>query len=230
MFVTAAILLLLSYSILPTVLLRIIFKRRRGKGLQKQALFLTFDDGPSQEYTNQLLDILKRHQVKGTFFVVTEFALQNREMITRMAQEGHSIGIHSREHKSALFRGPFFLRRDFRGSLSTMAELGQTPVYYRPPWGQLNLFSFFYMKRYGLKLVLWDVMAEDWSKSATPMKIKEKLLKRVRPGSVICLHDGRGAEGAPGKTLEAVDQVIPLLREKGYDFYRLEAGYGTDVI
>ena len=74
-----------------------------------------------------------------------------------------------------------------------------------------------------LKLILWDVMAQDWSARETANSIKEKILRRVFPGAVLCLHDGRGTAGAPGRTLEALREAIPLLLEQGYVFERMDA-------
>ena len=73
-----------------------------------------------------------------------------------------------------------------------------------------------------LKLVFWDVMAQDWTADATPASIRTKLLRRVYPGAVICLHDGRGAAGAPGRTIEALRDALPQLLREGYEFKRLD--------
>ena len=80
-----------------------------------------------------------------------------------------------------------------------------------------------YIRNQKLKLILWDVMANDWSARETAKSIKEKLLRRVFPGAVVCLHDGRGAAGAPERTIEALKESIPLLLEQGYSFERMDA-------
>lgn len=219
------LLVFLLYSFLPTVLTRLAFRKIKKPHRQRKALFLTFDDGPHPEYTELLLDILKKHRVKASFFVVADFAQKNRDVIGKMIREGHTIGIHSEKHKSALLRSAFFLDRDFARSAAVMREFGQEAIYYRPPWGHLNLLTFLYLKKYGLKLVLWDVMAQDWSPTATAAGIEAKLLRRIQPGSVVCLHDGRGADGAPQRTIQALDSTIPLLQQAGYRFLRLEEGY-----
>ena len=103
-----------------------------------------------------------------------------------------------------------------------MTEYGIGQIFYRPPWGLTNLFSWYYVKKYGMKMVLWDVMAEDWEKRATAGSIHKKCMERVKDQSVICLHDGGensgGAAGAPLKTLEALKRIIPELKEEGYRF------------
>ena len=78
-----------------------------------------------------------------------------------------------------------------------------------------------------LKLIFWDVMAQDWSAKETADSICNKILRRVFPGAVICLHDGRGENGAPGRTIEALKKAIPMLKAQGYEFRRIEEKYET---
>jgi len=219
----AGILLLLSYSVVPSFGLRFWQSRRRRKGGGEKILYLTFDDGPSERYTGQILDLLKESKVKAVFFVVASFANAHQDLIKRMQEEGHMIGLHSTEHQSMLLRGYKFVYSDLAQSVFALRKLGCRPVYYRPPWGHVNLFTLMWVKKLELKLVFWDVMAEDWEESATPALIREKLVKRVFPGAVICLHDGRGADGAPGRTYEALKEAIPELIVQGYEFRGLDA-------
>lgn len=212
----AVVLFVIGYSLIPTLIYQISFHRKHLQ--EDKAIFLTFDDGPSRMYTEQLLDVLKKYKIKATFFIVAGFGAANPDIIKRMKEEGHLIGIHSAGHKSALLRGPLFMRKDFHSSMKLMESLCCQAHFYRPPWGHLNLITLYYIRKYHLQLVLWDVMAQDWKASATVPEIEEKLLRRVRGGSIICLHDGRGAKGAPGRTIAALDKSIPLLLKKGYHF------------
>lgn len=198
-------------------------KKRWREGRAEKRLYLTFDDGPSREYTGQLLCLLKQYGVRASFFVVAEFAGENPDLIEWMKDEGHLVGIHSLQHKNALLRSKRFMKNDFMQSMHTMEEIGCKVQYYRPPWGHLNLWTLFFVRYWNLKLILWDVMAEDWSAKETAGSIEKKLLRRVFPGAVICLHDGRGAAGAPGRTLEALRTSIPALLEQGYVFERMDA-------
>lgn len=212
----------LSYSILPSFVLRHCQSLSRRKKGEDKVLYLTFDDGPSEAYTETLLDLLNEYDIKASFFVVSEFARKNPRIIMRARKEGHLIGIHSVDHKNALFRGNRFAFSDLAQSILTLKELGCDVHYYRPPWGHLNLFLLHWIKKMDLKLVFWDVMAQDWAADATPSSIRRKLLGRVYPGAVICLHDGRGAPGAPGRTIEALREALPQLLREGYEFKRLD--------
>ena len=230
-YITVGIILLgasaLCYSLLPSAGLKYLWKqksRQRARGgSADRRLYLTFDDGPSSAYTGELLCLLKQYQIKASFFVVAEFARKNPDLIEWMEEEGHLVGIHSVQHKNALFRGRRFICADLRESVETLEKMGLNIRYYRPPWGHLNLWTLFYIRNQKLKLILWDVMANDWSARETAKSIKEKLLRRVFPGAVVCLHDGRGAAGAPERTIEALKESIPLLLEQGYSFERMDA-------
>lgn len=219
--------ILLCYSLMPSAGLKYLWKRNSRKrwleGRTDKRLYLTFDDGPSREYTGQLLCLLKQYRIRASFFVVAEFARENPDLIEWMMEEGHLVGMHSVQHKNALLRGRNFIREDFTQSMKTMEGMGCKAEYYRPPWGHLNLWTLFFVRYWNLKLILWDVMAEDWSAKETAASIERKLLRRVFPGAVICLHDGRGAAGAPGRTLEALGSSIPALLEQGYVFERMDA-------
>ena len=111
--------------------------------------------------------------------------------------------------------------------MRTAAEqLGVPFTWYRPPWGHATAATCYEIRRYGLRLVMWDVMCEDWQRSATPEGIAHKLLERIHPGAVICLHDSGGAPGAPAHTLAALKIALPQLLDRGYEFVKVD-GTGT---
>lgn len=187
-----------------------------------QAVLLTFDDGPDPRYTGRILDILREHDARAVFFVVAGQARLHPELIERMRREGHAVGLHSLNHLSAWSLTPCAVRRDFEESLSILRRLGCNVRYYRPPWGQVNLFSLREAERHGLTMVLWTVMAQDWEKDSTAERILRRLDERVKSGSVICLHDGGAdagaAPGAPEETVRALPAFLRSAREMGYRF------------
>ena len=216
------IIFVLIYFLIPTCLSKLIYKIKRTK--QGKTIFLTFDDGPSI-YTNKLLDILKKYNVQASFFCVGNFAKQNKDIIKREVEENHLIGLHSLNHTNACLMGIKKTNNDFDQSINIMNDLNVKIKYFRPPWGQFNLLSMFNIKKYNLKLVLWNVMAEDWEGDTTTDIIEEKLLKRIHGNDIICLHDGRGKNNAPKRTIDALDKVIPKLLEKGYFFKTIDKYY-----
>ena len=196
----------LSYSVIPTYLLkyRWIFRSRQRASREEKVLYLTFDDGPDTVYTNILLDFLEKEQIPAAFFMVAGSARKHPGIVERMRKSGYQVGIHSLSHESAMLSGLGRTGRDMKESKKIMEKMDIAVKWYRPPWGHLNLASLFWIRKLHLHLVFWDVMAQDWSAKETPDSICNKILRRVFPGAVICLHDGRGENGAPGRTIEAL--------------------------
>ena len=135
-----------------------------------------------------------------------------------MKEEGHTIGLHSFEHKNALIKGPLYTNKDFKESSKIMKELDIDIKSFRPPWGHLNLMTLFNIRKYDFKLVLWDVIIGDWKSDITADEISRRLLKESKNKNVICLHDGRGSNGAPARTIVALDKTIPIWLEEGFKF------------
>ncbi|MDR0880247.1 MAG: polysaccharide deacetylase family protein [Clostridioides sp.] len=189
---------------------------------QFKRIMLTFDDGPDPRYTGELLDILRDNGIRATFFTVAKNAQKNPELIKRMQDEGHVIGIHSLEHKNALLYSYAYTKKDFAKSLEIMKDLGVDVHYYRPPWGHTNIFSTGFIKKYNLRLVLWSLMIEDWEKNTTVELLKTRLKDRLRVNSIICLHDAGensgGAKNAPKIMIQTLKEVIPELKSEGYEF------------
>lgn len=214
--------LLLSYSAIPTVYFRAKnrYKLRRLKG--KKEICLTFDDGPHYIYTNKLLDLLKKYNIKATFFVVAKYAEKNPKIIKRMKDEGHTIGLHSLEHKNYLVKGFPYTNKDFKESNIIMKKLKVPVKYFRAPWGCVNLVTIKNIIKSNYELVFWNTMVGDWRRNNTSRNISKRLIKktnkRSKGKSLVCLHDGRGRKKAPLKTIGALEEVIPKWIKNGYKF------------
>ncbi|MFD3155700.1 polysaccharide deacetylase family protein [Haloimpatiens sp. FM7330] len=219
--IVAIILVGLLYAVIPTFYYKF-FKKRIIRTIDKKnCIMLTFDDGPDERYTNTLLDLLKKNEVKASFFLVADKAKKNPHIVNRMIEEGHKIALHSHLHENALITGYWSVKRDFENSMKIINGNNWKVNYYRPPWGRVNIFTILFLNKNALKPILWNVMAEDWSKFSTVEIIENKLLKRVKEGSIICLHDSNGAEKAPERTIQALKNVLPILKEQ-YKFVTLE--------
>lgn len=213
------------YGLIPTIYYRG-FKSKSVKRFQsKNSIALTFDDGIDKIYTEKLLDLLYKNNIEATFFILAKTIDKNPDTIRRMVDEGHTIGFHSLEHKCSLLKGYFYTKKDFENSMEIFKENKLNIKYYRPPWGVLNLFTLKYIRKYNLKLVLWDTMVGDWRRTSTPENIQRKLMNKIKAGSIICLHDGRGRNEAPRRTIAALEKTIPSLKEKGFEFVTMEHIY-----
>ncbi|MEG0857289.1 MAG: polysaccharide deacetylase family protein [Terrisporobacter sp.] len=219
------IIVLLSYSILPTFLYKVnhkLFQKSKYKNSKERVIYLTFDDGPHIWYTPEILNVLKKYNVKATFFVVASFARENPEIIKRMEKEGHAIGLHSLEHKNALFQSKSYTEYDFGESIKIMNDLNIDVKFFRPPWGHFNIITAMQIKKYNLKPVMWDVMAQDWEGDTIYEIIVDKLMRRSKDNNIICLHDGRGKNEAPRRTIKALEKVLPVWKKEGYKFLTVE--------
>jgi peptidoglycan/xylan/chitin deacetylase (PgdA/CDA1 family) len=219
------ILMISIYTIIPTLCIRIFGLGAYRKHSSSQGIALTFDDGPDPQYTPQLLDLLKRYQVKATFFVLGSKAKKYPELIARMQQEGHLVGIHNFVHWANALMSPWKVRLQLSHSVAVIEAItGEKPVYYRPPWGIINLFDFFLLKRF--RLVFWSIIVGDWRSSVGKRKIKQRLLSRLRDGAVIVLHDSGQTFGAnqdaPVYMLEALHDFIQQAIVNGYSFVRID--------
>ncbi|KAA9005369.1 polysaccharide deacetylase family protein [Paenibacillus spiritus] len=213
------------YAFIPGLITRIFGYRvfRRGVGVKDYAL--TFDDGPDPEYTPRLLDLLKEHDAKATFFVVGAHAERHPELIRRMHDEGHLIGIHNYVHKSNWIMRPGTVRKQIQRTDDIIHSItGQRSIYYRPPWGIVNLFDF--SKRRQVRIILWSAMFGDWKEKLGAKKLTAKLLSRLNPGEVMLLHDcGRtlGADPkAPANMLTALKTMLEEADKRGLKSIRVD--------
>ncbi len=146
--VKVIIILLTIYAIIPTLLIRIFGFGVFRKGKNSPGIALTFDDGPDLEFTPRLLDLLARYKIRATFFVLGSKAERLPEIIQRMHNEGHLIGVHNYMHWSNAIMSPWKVRKQLDHSVHIIEQIiGKRPVYYRPPWGVINLFDFLLLKK-----------------------------------------------------------------------------------
>jgi peptidoglycan/xylan/chitin deacetylase (PgdA/CDA1 family) len=215
---------ILFYTVIPYFLSRGLGLKVLKRGDDPAKIAFTFDDGPDPIYTPILLDLLKKNEIKATFFVVGSKAEKHPELIQRMHQEGHLIGIHNYVHHSNWFMSPWKVRKGLEDTAAIIETItGVRPIYYRPPWGTLNLFDFIKSDPY--KMILWSIMAEDWRTSGGSEKIKQRLAG-IKGGDIILLHDcgeTPGAElDAPRNTINALKDVLKTVKTKGFTPVRVD--------
>lgn len=179
---------------------------------------LTFDDGPELKNTTAVLDVLKKHNVKATFFLMGSKAEKHPMLVKRMAAEGHEIGNHSYSH-------PDFNKKtieDISDEITKTNEIiykltGQKPYLFRPPGGYLSYALVDYTKENNLTIAYWTYQqdSKDWRNGVKASRIAAHIVKHIQPGQIIILHDGcpNGME-----TAKAMDILIPKLHSEGYEF------------
>ncbi len=172
---------------------------------------VTFDDGPSSAYTPQVLDILRRHGARATFFVTGRNASHNRSLLARAVAEGHEIGNHTYSHIKMTASGSATIAREIERTSEIIREAtGFYPTAMRPPYGAVNsnLVEQMY-QNYGMHTVLWDVDTRDWQHPGVATVV-ERAVGRAQPGSIILLHDIHAS------TLDAVEDIIVGLKARGF--------------
>ncbi|WP_276356363.1 polysaccharide deacetylase family protein [Cohnella caldifontis] len=209
------------YALLPALISRIFGFRVFQRGRADQEIALTFDDGPDPVYTPKLLDLLKKYGATGTFFLVGSHAEKYPEIVARIHDEGHVIGIHNYLHHSNWLMRPKTVKKQILRTSDVIKRItGIRPNYYRPPWGIVNLFDY---RRLGhLQIVLWTGMFGDWKLRVGAEKLYRRMRRKLNPGEVFVLHDcGRtfGAdEDAPGEMIKALERILVDGKQEGYRF------------
>lgn len=213
------------YAFIPLVISRLFGFRVLRRGKIQDSFALTFDDGPHPVYTPQLLDLLRRYKVKATFFVVGMHAKEHPEILRRMHQEGHLIGIHNYEHKANWLMRPKTVRRQIEWTEQIINQVtGQPVMYYRPPWGVVNLFDF--SPSAGKRIVLWSSMFYDWRFRLGADRLAERMLRKLRGGEIMLLHDRGTTFGAdpqaPENMLLAVEKLLEEAAHRGMKGIRID--------
>jgi len=190
----------------------------RGDSTAKRVA-LTFDDGPDPVATGNLLEVLRHHQIKAAFFPIGTKTRDYPELIKRIDQEGHILGNHSFRHvwwTNFLISGA--LDQEIRMAQETIdAAVGKVPAYFRPPMGLTNPHLRRALKKHGLSVVGWDVRPFDTT--ASTEKVIKRVLKKIRNGSIIALHDtGR----IPADLVRLTDELVTKIKERKYTFSELE--------
>ena len=187
----------------------------------EKVLYLTFDCGYENGNTEKILDALKKHNAKGTFFVVGHFLESAPELVKRMKEEGHMVGNHTWHH---LDMDSLAEEAKFREELDSVAAkykeiTGQDlDRFYRPPQGKYNLNNLAMAKKLGYQTIFWSLAYVDWNVDAQPSKEEAftKLTGRVHPGAVVLLHNTSKTNG------EILDELLTKWEKMGYRFGTLE--------
>jgi len=178
---------------------------------------LTFDDGPHPVFTPKVLDILKRYQVRATFFLIGARVERYPDIARRIVAEGHEVGNHTYSHPKDLPKeGWEEVRAELeRGARAIERVTGVRPKLFRPPFGYINYRLHTLAQLKGYMVVFWTVSA-DHHDAPTPKAMAERVFRLVHPGAIILMHDGRIP--ARWKDVAALPLIIEGLRQRGYRF------------
>jgi peptidoglycan/xylan/chitin deacetylase (PgdA/CDA1 family) len=181
---------------------------------------LTFDDGPSSPYTEQILDLLSERRVTATFFLCGKNVERHPEIARRIVAEGHTIGNHTYSHPFPYFRRRSFIAAEIDRAQDVIERVtGYRPKIFRPPFGARWLGMHAVLRERSLPLINWSDTGYDWRER---VDIARETLKHLRPGSIILLHDGREVhpphEVDQSRTVSALPTIIDGARQAGLNF------------
>jgi peptidoglycan/xylan/chitin deacetylase (PgdA/CDA1 family) len=196
-------------------------------------LALTYDDGPNDPHTLRLLDVLARHDVHATFFLIGRYVQQRPDIVRRIAAAGHVVGNHTFNHPLLIFKRESEIRRELSDCRAALRDaIGGHPSafsnLFRPPFGGRRPAVLRVARELGLDPIMWNVTGYDWNAPPAAV-IERKVARRIRGGNVILLHDGwhkqMGADRS--NTVAATDSLITGYKAAGYVFVTIPQMLGT---
>ena len=188
--------------------------------IDNKILYLTFDAGYENGYTENILDTLKKNDVPATFFLVGTYLNTNPELIKRMVEEGHIIGNHTVSHADMTKKNS----EEFGAELKRFEDIyesivgSQAPKYYRPPEGTFNENNLVAANEFGYETVLWSATYADWDNKKQPSRADafDKLMPRLHPGAIILLHS------TSATSTDILDELIARCKDDGYEFRNID--------
>jgi len=186
----------------------------------EKKIYLTFDDGPTPEITEWVLDELKKHQAKATFFCIGNNIEKYPSIFSKIINEGHTIGNHTFNHLNGWknstkdYIDNAKLCRDTILSLQPEICNLKSKIF-RPPYGKIKTAQSKKLRRLGYKIIMWDILSADFDQTITPEKCLENVLLNVKTGSIIVFHDSV-------KAFPNLSYVLPksleILKKRGFVF------------
>ena len=187
-------------------------------------LALTYDDGPNDPHTLRLLEVLARHGVRATFFLIGRYVQQRPDIVREIVHAGHIVGNHTFTHPLLTFESAAELRRQLSDCRKAIEDaIGGHSKLFRPPFGGRRPAVLQIARELGLDPIMWNVTGYDWN-APPAAAIERKVEKQIRGGDVILLHDGghkqMGADRS--QTVLATDHLITRYKSEGRSFLTIE--------
>ncbi|MBO1004047.1 polysaccharide deacetylase family protein [Pseudogracilibacillus auburnensis] len=180
----------------------------------EKVIAFTFDDGPDERYTPEILDVLKKHDVKATFFLLGTRVDKYPEVVKRIHEEGHAIGNHTYWHPE-LTKKPdgvaSLVWETNKNEQAIESVIGLKTNLFRAPYGAINGEMIEKLKEMNYQAVGWSIDSEDW-KGLSKNKIKHNVISGLHPGSIVLMHSAGRVPGTP----EALDELLRYLKTNGY--------------
>jgi peptidoglycan/xylan/chitin deacetylase (PgdA/CDA1 family) len=189
-----------------------------------RTIYFTFDDGPNVRWTPPLLDALREHQVRATFFLIDDYVTdETAPLVRRIMDEGHAIGLHSDTRKLMVLPADRLGGQLRLQASRVQAITGREPCrLFRPHAGWRSLSMYDGLKDSGYRLAGWSWGMWDWDWWRAPLadRVANRLAKKASPGDIIVIHDGHHADPTKDRrhASETVRALAPILKARGFSF------------
>ncbi len=193
---------------------------------KQKKVALTFDDGPSPIWTPQILDELKKAQIKATFFMIGYHVQKYPDIARRVVAEGHAIANHGYAHSVILYYTPAEIEEEIKYTEHVIKEItGQTTKYYRPPKAWLRASLGEKIKSMNYDIILWALSSKDWV-GFSARSMANYLSANINMGDILLFHDSGGIWHTEGgnrtQTVKCIPLLTKMLKDKGYQFVTVE--------
>jgi peptidoglycan/xylan/chitin deacetylase (PgdA/CDA1 family) len=212
---------------------------RTFAGLKRgsKQIALTYDDGPNDPHTLKLLEVLARHEVHATFFMIGRYVRQRPDIVLGVSRAGHVIGNHTLTHPLLIFESAVQTRTELVECRAALTDaVGKHSNLFRPPFGGRRPATLRTARELVLETIMWNVTGYDWN-APSAAQVEKKVVGQIHGGDVILLHDGgHRAMGADrGPTVIATDNLIRRYKDQGFHFVTVtemmeEVGRPTSAI
>lgn len=208
----------------PQIVKRLFSKLIWDIPTDEKVLYLTFDDGPTPEITNWVLEQLNYYNAKATFFCIGKNVTNHPSILNDILENGHAIGNHTNSHLNNWKVSNKTYLTDVEHANNQLKQ-HQKPIknqkkLFRPPYGKIKLKTTKKLQKKGYEIIMWDVLSADFDQSITPQQCLDNVLKNTTPGSIIVCHDSVKAFGNLKYTLP---KVLEYFYKKGFEFKTLNA-------
>ncbi len=182
--------------------------------VSSKSIFLTFDDGPQEEVTEWVLDLLDQENIQATFFCVGNNVALNPKIYQRILDSGHQVGNHSYTHPNA-WKTP---TEDYLKDVEKAKEVIQSN-YFRPPYGKISNKIVKEVENMGMTTVMWSLLSYDFEQDLDVEKQLKNVLSKVEPGDVVVFHDSQKSFSNLKKMLPS---FVKYVKDQGWSFSRID--------
>lgn len=186
----------------------------------ENTIYLTFDDGPTPEITERVLEILDKNHIKATFFCIGDNVRKHPEIVQKILSKQHSVGNHTYSHLKG-WKTPtktyISNSEACEIKLNSLFKIRNSKLF-RPPYGKITPWQSYKLRKLGYKIIMWDVLSRDYDASISVEKCYENVIHNVSSGSIIVFHDSNKAKE---NILNSLEKTIETLKSKGFEFEKI---------